>query len=92
MNSRTFLNITGNILRYAIPSSIGSLLNLMQNTINLIFVGHLNDPKLLAAVGMGNMLISIIAIAPFLGLNSGLETLVSQGLGAGNYKQCGVYL
>lgn len=59
------------------PASIGSFLNLSQMTINLIFIGHLNDPVKLAAVGIGNMIINMVGVAPQLGLNSGLETLVS---------------
>ena len=45
--------------------------------INLIFVGHLNEPAMIAGVGMGNMIQNMIGMSMFVGLNSALETLVS---------------
>ncbi len=74
------------------PASIGSFLNLGQMTMNLIFIGHLNDPVKLAAVGVGTMIINMAGVAPQLGLNSGLETLVSQARGSNNLTLCGLYL
>ena len=68
------------------------MLSIMQQTINLAFIGSLNDPKLLAAVGMGNMLFNLLAICPMLGMNSGLETLVAQAIGANNMRLCGEHL
>ena len=50
---------------------------MLLETINLIFIGHLNDPVKVAAVGMGNIIINLVAVGPFTGLNSSLETLVS---------------
>ena len=75
--SKNFGTIIRRVVQFAIPSSVGSILNIMQQTINLAFIGSLNDPIMLAAVGMGNMLINIMATAPMLGMNSGLETLVA---------------
>ena len=80
------------ILSIAIPACISSFLNLGQSTINLVFIGRLNDPIQLAAVGMGTMVLNMIGFGPYLGLNSGLETLVAQAIGAGNLRLCGVYL
>ena len=65
---------------------------MLLETINLIFIGHLNDPVKVAAVGMGNIIINLVAVGPFTGLNSSLETLVSQAYGAKNMRLCGVYL
>ena len=65
---------------------------MLLETINLIFIGHLNDPVKVAAVGMGNIIINLIAVGPFTGLNGSLETLVSQAYGAKNMHLCGVYL
>ena len=75
--SNKFYFIARRVISFAVPSSVGSLLNILQQTINLAFVGSLNDPIILAAVGMGNMLINIFAVAPFIGMNSGFETFVS---------------
>lgn len=75
-----------------IPAALGLLIGGLMHTMNLVFIGHLNDPSKLAAVGMGNMIINMCGVAPFYGLNSALETLVSQAWGAGNKKLCGEYL
>jgi len=61
----------------AIPSVISLLFQFFAENINTYFVGHLSDSRLLAGVGFGNMTINIICIAPFLGLNGGIETFVS---------------
>ena len=49
---------------------------------NIYFVGYLNEPVLLAGVGLANSLINVLVFAVTLGLNGALETLVSQSFGA----------
>lgn len=51
---------------------------------NTYFVGHTNDATLIAGVGMGNMLINVLAFAIMQGLNGALETLVSRSYGLSN--------
>ena len=80
------------IIKTAIPASIGAILQWIQETINLVFIGHLNDPTKLAAVGMGNTIINMFAIGPISGLNCAVETLVSQAYGAKRIDLCLVYL
>mmetsp|Transcript_18416 Transcript_18416/g.31499 ORF Transcript_18416/g.31499 Transcript_18416/m.31499 type:complete len:105 (+) Transcript_18416:145-459(+) len=41
---------------------------------------------------MGNMVINSFGLSLIFGLNSSLETLVSQGFGAKKIRLCGVYL
>jgi Na+-driven multidrug efflux pump len=60
--------------------------------LNLIYVAKLDSPHKLAGVGMGNMLMNMIANSMSYGFNSALDTLVSQAVGARNLEQCGVYL
>ena len=40
-------------------------------------MGNLNDVKILAAVGLGNMTINVIANATIFGMNTALETRVA---------------
>jgi len=68
------------------------LVIMIQEMVNLIFIGHLNDAKLLAGVGIGNMIQNVCGLSLVIGLNGALETLVSQANGAGNLALCGVYL
>jgi len=60
--------------------------------VNTFFVGKLNDPSLLAGVGMGNMLINVLAFAVMQGLNGALETFVSNAFGQKDYTKMGLYL
>ncbi len=81
------------VLRLAIPPVISMFFQFFVQVINTYYVGrHLQDTAILAGVGMGNMLMNICCFAITNGLNSALETLVSQAFGAGKYKECGTYL
>jgi Na+-driven multidrug efflux pump len=65
------------VLKIAIPSIISGLLLYMQEFINLVFVGHLNDSTLIAAVGLGNAYIAMIGLSVIVGMNGALDTLCS---------------
>ena len=41
----------------------GMLVYLMVMLVNTYFIGHLDNPALLAGVGMGNMLINVLCFA-----------------------------
>jgi multidrug resistance protein, MATE family len=59
--------------------------------ITLIFVGHLNDPAIIAGAGIGSMLNTMMGLAITCGMNSALSTLISQSYGQNNMRLCGVY-
>ena len=80
------------ILKQAIPGMFCMFVLQLQQIINLIFVGHMNDAKLLAGVGMGNLIMSVFGLSIILGLNGALETLISQAYGNRNLELCGIYL
>ena len=46
---------------------------------------------MVAGVGMGNMTINMIGLSVIIGFNSALDTLISQGAGAGKLELCGVF-
>jgi len=75
-----------------VPLALSQLMVFFLEILNFIFIGHLNDAKSLAAIGLGNMLCNIFAFALALGMTSALETLASQAYGARNYHLAGVYL
>jgi len=56
------------------------------------FAAHSDNEELVAAVGLGNVIINCFVISIFWSLNSSIDTLASQAYGAGNLKLCGVYL
>lgn len=47
---------------------------------------------LLASVGLGNMMINVLAFAISQGLNGALEYYVSNAYGQRKYKECGQWL
>ena len=61
---------------------------MLQEIVNLIFIGHLNNPSMIAAVGMGNAIINMLGLAVIVGMNGALNTLVSQAAGGGNIAKC----
>ena len=65
------------VTKMAIPLVIGMLLYLLVQLTNTYFIGNLNQPTLLAGVGMGNMLVNVLVFAVTQGLNGALEALVS---------------
>ena len=60
--------------------------------VDLIFLGQLQNPALLAGVGMGTCIQNICGISIVIGLNNALETLASQAYGSKDLEICGVYL
>lgn len=65
---------------------------MVQEVVNLAFVGQLNDAAMLAGVGLGNTILNMCGMSIILGLNLALETFVSQSFGQGNLQLCGLYL
>jgi MATE family multidrug resistance protein len=55
-------------------------------------IGKLNDPVKLAAIGLGNMLNQLLPYTMMIGMNTALETLVSQAYGRKNIYECGLFL
>lgn len=67
------------------------VLELIWN-INLIFIGHLNNPEYVAAAGLSDMLIYFSGAIFVIGLNEGFSSLAARAYGAGHYKLIGTYL
>ena len=65
------------IIFTAFPASAAAFTEVLKETINLIFIGRLGDPVLVAGVGMGNIIVNLIGSGIYFGINSGMETLVS---------------
>ncbi len=52
----------------------------------------MDDSSIIAAIGLGNIIQNSLIEPIFVSLNSGLEILVSQAVGANNLEICGHYL
>jgi MATE family multidrug resistance protein len=79
-------------MKQFIPGTCCQISLMLSEVVNLLFIGQMNDPNILAGVGMGNCIQNMCGYSVVVGLNGALETLVSQAYGAKNYDQCGVYL
>ena len=66
----------GDLLAIAIPVTLAIMATLLVEIVNLRFVGHFGSPEEIAGVGLANMYINLICLAPILGLNATLQTLV----------------
>ena len=91
-NSSTFKGWVKIILENALPNIIIAIVIRLQETVNIIFLGKLEDSDLLAGMGIGLTMINLMGMSLVKGINMALETLVSQAAGAGNLELCGVYL
>ena len=60
--------------------------------INVIFAGRLNDSTKMAGIGLGTTFNHMFGLSVFFGINTAMETLITQTYGYGNMKLCGVYL
>jgi MATE family multidrug resistance protein len=78
--------------KIAVPPIIGSMLQIIVLMTTIYFIGNLNDPEVLAAVGLANMMVNVLAFATTQGLNGALEYYCSQSFGAKQYKECGEWL
>ena len=58
----------------------------------MIIVGKLDNTVELAAVGLGNVILNMCILSLLLGMNTALETMVSQAHGAGQMQLSGEYL
>lgn len=65
---------------------------ILQESINMTIIGWLDDTTALAAVGLAYLIFLIFIMATSFGMNTALETLVSQACGAGQFGLCGRYL
>lgn len=74
------------IARVALPTLMTFIFQGLAEVINTCFIGnYLNDPRILAGAGMGNIIISMMCVAVFQGMNGALETLISQAIGASSF-------
>lgn len=70
------------VLPFAGQLILSMIFYMLVQLMNTYFVGHTNDPVMIAGIGMGNMLINVFAFAVMQGLNGALESLVSISFGA----------
>ncbi len=78
-------NMLPQIVRFAIPLMLSSMLQLLFNSADMIVVGQFVGSSALAAVGSTTALINLI-INIFVGLSVGSNVVIANHYGAGRYK------
>lgn len=78
-------NLSGLILRLAIPSIVGLSINALQQAVNAIFVGALGA-QAIAAVSM-TLPVVVLLTAVGQGIGVGTASFISRHLGAGEYME-----
>ena len=70
------------VIKLSVGPIVSMIFYMIVQLVNTWYIGHTNNPELIAGVGMGNMLINVLAFATMQGMNGALETLISQAYGA----------
>ena len=74
--------ITAKLVRFALPLLAGSLIQLLYNTVDLIFAGQYIGKEASAAVGASSMLVTLL-VGLFTGLSVGGGVVVAKAFGGG---------
>ena len=70
--SDSFVNMSKQISKIAVPIIIGQIFSLFIEMLNLVFAGRLGDPVYVAAAGLGNMYANVTCLLVIFGLNSAI--------------------
>ena len=80
------------IFELAVPNVVSSLAMYSTTVITTLCISHEDQPALLAAFGLGNLIGNVLGLSIGVGLTSVLETLVSQAFGARNLHLTAIHL
>jgi len=90
MSSQEILMIVKELSTAAISTIFSGVGSILKDVISLYYIGHLNEPILLAAAGFGLTWANSFGTAIIAGFAGGFGTLASQAFGAKNYHKLGV--
>ena len=71
------------LIRFALPLFLGSLLQLLYNTVDLIFAGQFLGKEASAAVGATSLIVTCI-LGFFTGMSVGVGVVIAKAVGEGN--------
>lgn len=78
-------NISRQLLWFSMPLLVGSLIQQLYNTVDLIFIGNLVGKSDAAAVGASTLLVTCM-VGLFTGLSVGAAVVAGHKFGSGNYS------
>lgn len=79
-NDLTQGNISGQLIRFALPLLIGALIQQLYSTVDMMFVGKVLGTEAAAAVGSSGMIVTCV-VAFFTGLSVGVGVVVGKTAG-----------
>lgn len=85
----TYLQVVFSILQSSMPATCSLLFVFITETINIVIIGRLNNPMLIASIGLGTLYVNATGYIPGMGLLGGIETLCSQAYGKKKYSMVG---
>lgn len=81
---------TGSIMRHVIvmagTGAIGLMAVFAVDMLNMVYIGHLNDPALTAAIGFAGAVLGL-QIAVSIGMTIGLSAATAREIGAGRHEE-----
>ena len=80
------------LIRSVIPIYFSVMLDEITSSISIAFIGHLNNPNELAAIGISETFVLLLFIYPVVWNIGALDTLVSTSFGSKQYYLWGTYL
>jgi MATE family multidrug resistance protein len=80
--NQTFIQMFWYVTKLTVPIIISMIFFTAVIMLSTFYIGHTDDPVLIAGCGMGNMLMNVLALAELMGINMAIETLVSRTFGA----------
>lgn len=79
-------SVTKKLITFALPLLISSIIQLMYNTVDMIFIGRFIDSSAAAAVGASSMIINCI-VALSTGLSIGVGVAAAKAVGCKHYER-----
>lgn len=89
--NHTMWEASTRILKSMLPATFGLLFIFILETINIVIIGKLNIPSLIASIGLGTLFVNATGYIPGCGLLGGIDTLCSHAFGQKNYAMVGNY-
>ena len=92
VSQASFFEESLNVYAIGIPAMITQVIFFLVQMTNMYFAGHLEDPCIVAGVGLGNMTINLLGRSIIESFNSAIDTLGPPAVGSGRYDLVYMYL
>ena len=91
MKDASFMMSIWLVCKGSTPTILTMIFFQMVQLLNVLYIGQVNS-TLLAAVGLGNMLLNVLIFAVSMGLVGTIESFVAWSYGKNQKAKCGIHL